>query len=60
MVSKKTGMDKDTVMNLIMKLAPVAMSMLSKAKKDTNSDSSGLAGLLKNAAQTEQSSSGFM
>lgn len=60
MVSKKTGIDKDTVMNLIVKLAPVAMAMLSKAKKDTNADSTGVAWLLKNAAQKEQSSEWFM
>lgn len=60
LVSKKTGMDKETVMNLIVKLAPVAMAMLSKAKNDTNSDANGVAGLLKTAAQKEQTSTGFM
>jgi hypothetical protein len=60
MVSKKTGMDKGQVLSLLMKLAPVAMSMLGKAKKETGSSAGGLADLLKNTAQKQHETSGFM
>jgi hypothetical protein len=60
MISQKTGMNKEQVMALLIKLAPIAMSMLGKAKKDTGTDAGGLAGLLKSTAQKQQETSGFM
>lgn len=60
-ISQKTGMDKQQVLALLIKLAPIAMSMLGKAKKETGADATGMAGLLEQASKNQkESSGGFM
>jgi len=43
LISQKTGVDKEKVTELLVKLAPIAMSLLGKVKKVTGSDASGVA-----------------
>ena len=45
-VASMAGIDKNSSAGLLMKLAPIAMGMLGKAKKDNNLDQSGLQDIL--------------
>lgn len=54
MVSKVTGMDKQQVGALMIKLAPMLMGILGKAKKDQGLDTGGLASLLQGAVTTQK------
>ena len=56
MVSKVSGMDKNQVSALMVKLAPLLMGVLGKTKKEQGLDSGGLASLIQGtvAAQKQQ------
>ena len=54
MVSKVTGMDKQQVGALMVKLAPMLMGILGKAKKEQGLDTGALASLLQGAVTTQK------
>lgn len=60
LISQKTGVDKEKVTELLVKLAPIAMSLLGKVKKVTGSDASGVASLLTQAAKQQEEKGWFM
>ena len=62
LISKKTGVDKQTVIKIVAQLAPVALAMLWKAKKESGADANGISEILGSAVkkQEEKDSGGFM
>lgn len=62
LISKKTGVDKEKVIKIVAQLAPVALAMLWKTKKDSGADANGISQILGTAVkkQEEKDSGGFM
>lgn len=62
LISEKTGIEKDKINSIIVQLAPVALGILGKAKKEENMDASGLSNLLSQTVKKEQDEDtwGFM
>ncbi len=50
MLTKRSGMDKNQTLSLLIKLAPMIMGVLGKMKKSNNMDTSGLPDILSGAA----------
>lgn len=60
MVSKASGLDKTQVSNLMLKLAPLLMGALGKAKHEGGFDIGGLAGLLQGALSQQKQGNALM
>jgi len=54
LISKGSGIDRNNSMGLLMKLAPVALSMLGKVKQQNNYQGNDLRALLQNTVQQER------
>lgn len=54
LISKGSGVDRNNSMGLLMKLAPVALSMLGKVKQQNNYQGNDLRALLQNTVQQER------
>ena len=54
LVSKGSGVDRNNTMNMLVKLAPVALSMLGKVKQQNNYQANDLKALLQNTVQQER------
>ena len=54
LVSKGSGVDRNNTMNMLVKLAPVALGMLGKVKQQNNYQANDLKALLQNTVQQER------
>jgi len=52
LISKMSGLDKQSTMSLMMKLAPMVMGILGKQKREQNLDEGGLSALLSNTVKS--------
>jgi len=54
LVSKGSGVDRNNTMNMLVKLAPVALGMLGKVKQQNNYQANDVRALLQNTVQEER------
>jgi len=54
MVSQTSGIDANSAMSMMLKLAPILMGVLGKAKQDNGLDAGGLSGLLSGVMGNQQ------
>lgn len=53
MISKGSGLNRNSSMSMLMKMAPMVLGMLGKQKRQTNMDQGGLMDFLSNSVQTQ-------